>query len=801
MNKDEAGDFPAFQEREAHHSVEAGEFTARRHPQDDPLATPERIRAVLDSMFAFVAVISLDGRLLEVNRAPLEAAGLRREEVLGRRFCDTFWFSGIPDAHDQLRRLLQQAAAGETLREDITVRFEGGYTQVIDATFSPLRDERGYITEVIASGVNVTGRRVAEESLRQLARQNEMILNTAGEGICGIDTEGRATFINQAAARMFGYEVQELLGQPIHLLVHHTHADGTHFPSEECPILRVLMDGKQCRCARDVFWRKNGTSLTVEYVSDPMYDGETVIGAVVVFNDITSRIEAEEARQESELRFRQVVESIRELFWISDLEKNQLYLSPGFEQTWGVPYEELMSSPTAWMDVIHPEDRSRIEAAIAKQVRGEYDEEFRVVWPDGTIRWIRDRAFPVKDEGGTVYRLTGLAEDITESKRLDEQLRQSQKMEAIGQLAAGVAHDFNNLLAVIQGNASLLCAELEDASAAAEYARDIIQASERAAGLTRQLLLFSSKQAMHQTNLELNEVVTEITRMLQRILGEDIALTADYAPKLPMIFADRGMIEQILLNLAVNARDAMPDGGRLIISTSTKHVGAEDAQQNSGLIEGPYVCLSVSDNGVGIPHDVLPRIFEPFFTTKEVGKGTGLGLPTVYGIVKQHRGCIEVHSQPGEGTTFQIRLPAIESAATDAKQSSTKRPLPTGTETILVVEDEAALRLITCQLLQRCGYTVLSAVDGVSAQEIWKEHGPRIDLLLTDMVMPGGVTGQALAQRLQAEKPHLKVIFTSGYNANIIGKDPILTEGVTYLQKPYQAPRLAETIRKCLGRS
>jgi CheY-like chemotaxis protein len=371
-------------------------------------------------------------------------------------------------------------------------------------------------------------------------------------------------------------------------------------------------------------------------------------------------------------------------------------------------------------------------------------------------------------------------------------------MEAIGQLAGGVAHDFNNILTVIQGSASLLLNPQLDPEEKLGCSRQIVQAAERAAGLTRQLLMFSRKHVLQMGQLDLNEVVGNMTKMLQRILGEDITLRAEYDPKLPVIAADAGMIEQVLLNLAVNSRDAMPTGGRLLISTSVENLGTDHPQLPAGTSPGSYVCLKVSDTGSGIPPDVLPRIFEPFFTTKETGKGTGLGLATVYGIIQQHHGWVTVTSEVGRGTTFHVHLPAAKGAPTKLEASTAAPKLPRGHETILLVEDEPAVRSLVGNLLQRCGYTILGAESGVVALRVWKEHRDKIQLLLTDMIMPDGMTGYDLAQRLKSEQPQLKVIYTSGYSADIFGKDPTLIRDGCFLQKPYHPHQLARTVRDCL---
>jgi signal transduction histidine kinase/ligand-binding sensor domain-containing protein/CheY-like chemotaxis protein len=392
-----------------------------------------------------------------------------------------------------------------------------------------------------------------------------------------------------------------------------------------------------------------------------------------------------------------------------------------------------------------------------------------------------------------------LEREIEERKKLEEQFLQAQKMEAIGRLAGGIAHDFNNILMVINGNASLLLLNDQPNSAEiSDRSQQIVEAAERAANLTRQLLMFSRKQVIQPTRLDLNEVVARMTKLLQRILGEDVSLASNYAAGLPAILADTGMIEQILLNLAVNSRDAMPHGGQLTITTGTETLAPKPAGQNSGAPAGLCVRLTVTDTGSGIAPENLPHIFEPFFTTKEVGKGTGLGLATVYGIIKQHQGWIEVESTVGKGTTFRIYFPVMAGAKTEKKSGPTTTILPRGTETILVVEDELIVRLTVCNLLQRFGYTVLPAESGAEALKVWQKHKDRIQLLLTDIVMPGNMPGYELARQLLAEKPQLKIIYTSGYSEDLADKRVTLMEGVNFLQKPYAPQQLAEALRKTL---
>ena len=507
----------------------------------------------------------------------------------------------------------------------------------------------------------------------------------------------------------------------------------------------------------------------------------------------------ESALRQSEERLKLALSSSHMGVWEWDAKANSVFCSPECCEIFGE--HSLSGDYNVLFKYLPEEDAARVKSAFLEALTSQTDHsaEFRIVRPDGVVRWISNQGRATYGKDGRPARMIGTTQDITDRKQLEEQYRQSQKMEAIGQLASGVAHDFNNLLTVIQGNASMLTMREVDQAELHDHVEQIIQASERAAGLTRQLLLFSRKQIMQPTNLDLNEVTGNMTRMLQRIVGEDIALQADYAQGLPPIHADPGMIEQILLNLAVNSRDAMPIGGQLTISTSTEVLDETQAKQHRETAPGTYACLSVSDTGCGIPPEILPRIFEPFFTTKEVGKGTGLGLATVYGIVRQHRGSISIESVPGQGTTFRIYFPETRSSAPKAVAPS-GGTLFDGTETILLVEDEPALKMIVARVLAQCGYTVLTAISGVKALEVWREHREKIHLLMTDMVMPGGVSGRELATRLTTDKPGLKVIYTSGYSAELAGKGLALHEGVNFLQKPWGMKRLKRTVREALDR-
>jgi signal transduction histidine kinase/ActR/RegA family two-component response regulator/HAMP domain-containing protein len=390
-------------------------------------------------------------------------------------------------------------------------------------------------------------------------------------------------------------------------------------------------------------------------------------------------------------------------------------------------------------------------------------------------------------------------EDITERLSLEAQLRQSQKMESVGQLAAGVAHDFNNMLTIIQGHTSSLLAKPGTPPEIVDSIQAVYFAAERAAGLTRQLLMFSRKNVMQLKSLDLQEVVGNMSKMLQRLLGETITLEFLPATENSFVQGDSGMIEQVVMNLSVNARDAMPRGGRLTVGVETVDIDAAFVETHPQAHEGPFVRLRVADTGIGMDTPTMSHIFEPFFTTKDVGQGTGLGLATVYGIVKQHEGWVEVNSEPGKGSTFDVYLPASDAVPGVPKAAAAATgPVAGGTETILIVEDEPILRSMARDILEECGYHILEASSGKEALDVWNRQANEIDLLLTDMVMPEGLSGMELAKQLLATRPRLKVVFTSGYTANEVNQEMLAQTRASFLSKPYTHTELAKAVRDCL---
>jgi signal transduction histidine kinase len=478
------------------------------------------------------------------------------------------------------------------------------------------------------------------------------------------------------------------------------------------------------------------------------------------------------------------------------------FMSAGIRKLAGIPAEEVEADGERFWSLVHRDDLAACRASLVHSARTlrPWLLEFRLTPKDGPAKWIRGSALPTPEaDGGTLWN--GIFVDVSEQRLLEEQLRQAQKMEAVGQLAGGVAHDFNNLLTAIASSADMAVEELGEPEAVREHLAEIRRATVRAADLTRQLLAFSRRQVLNLESVALADVVHEGERMLRRLIGEPIRLETAIDAEAPPVRADRSQLAQVLMNLAVNARDAMPHGGTLTLATGHRIVRPADARRQRGLSPGAYSLLIVRDTGIGMDEATRTRIFEPFFTTKERGKGTGLGLSMVYGIVKQTGGYVHVDTAPGRGTAFTIHLPVATGPAGAPDQPALRRRgRGRGTETVLVVEDEDGVRAPVRRILVAHGYRVLEAPDGQVALRIAEEHTGKIDLLLTDVVMPG-MNGGELARRLGRLRPGIKVVFMSGYSAEAVATHGELSPGAAFLQKPFSVEELTERLETALDHS
>ena len=716
---------------------------------------------------------------------------------------DTFWELLHPEDRERIRQMVKQAIA-ERSEFNAEYRFHRQGDQALRWALmrgKAVDDADGRPIRLLGVNIDITEHKNAELALRMSEALYHSLVEQMPAGVFLKNTEGRFVFVNSLFCRLQDTGPEDFLGKlpaevaacetarqdPGGLAAKYAAPSGTNHAW-------IMQHGKSIREEVE-FTGINGQKQYMHVVSIPVRgaDGK-IIGTQGMMFDITQRKQTEEGY----MRLATAVDQAAEGIVITDAVGLILYVNPAFERTSGYPRSEVIGQNPRLLK-------------SGKQEPAFYERMWSVltqgrVWSghlinrrkDGSIFEEEATISPIRNATGKITNFVAVKRDVTREVALENQLRQSQKMEAIGQLAGGIAHDFNNLLTAIHANAAQLLTPPLTPWETAECSQQILEAAERAATLTRQLLMFSRKQIMQPVTMDLNEVVAQTAKMLQRILGEDISLVSEPAANLPSVHADTGMIEQILLNLAINSRDAMPKGGKLVIATGTELLDDKPALRNTGATPGLYVRLTILDTGCGIPAEHLPRIFEPFFTTKEPGKGTGLGLATVYGIVQQHHGCITVNSEAGQGTTFRIYFPAVAGKKAGKASGPGIQKLPRGKELILLVEDELTVRLPVSNMLQRFGYQVLTTESGVEALKVWQKHKDRIDLLLTDIVMPDGMTGYDLARQLLADKPELKVIYTSGYSADLGGRHSLLVEGVNFLQKPYAPQALSEILRKSL---
>ena len=531
-----------------------------------------------------------------------------------------------------------------------------------------------------------------------------------------------------------------------------------------------------------------------------------LVGLVLLFDIYTIyqqlqiyRIRKEMAQREE--LFRLISENAGDMIAVVDVDGKRLYNSPSYERILGYTAAELQS--TSSFEQIHPEDRHLVEeAAREARERGVgRSVQYRMRHKDGSWRILESGANVVRGPQGNVEKLVVVNRDVTARRQLEEQFRQAQKMEAVGRLSGGVAHDFNNLLGVIIGYSEFLQEQLPPQNSLRGSVDEILNAGKRAASLTRQLLAFSRQQVLAPKVIDLNTAVSDMEKLLRRLIGEDIELRTSLAHNLGRVKADQGQFEQVIMNLAVNARDAMPQGGKLAISTENFFMDGAFVQRYPYPVQpGPYICVTVTDTGIGMNAETKARAFEPFFTTKEKGKGTGLGLATVYGVVKQSGGYIDIDSSPGAGTAFKIYLPRVDEEI-DLKATSHIKDAGavSGKETILLAEDEESLRRLTRVTLELSGYNVLEAKDGLEALEIGKRHGAEIELLLTDVVMPR-MSGRQLAQELTERWPDIKVVYMSGYAGQAVGARGPIEPGSDFLAKPFSREVLKSKIREALDR-
>ena len=666
-------------------------------------------------------------------------------------------------------------------------------------------DVIGAVAPKIALGIE---RFQASAILREREEHIRLLLDSTAEAIYGIDLEGRCTFANSTCARLLGYEdTNQLLGRNMHRLMHHTRPDGSPYPAEECRIFLAFRESQASHVDDEVLWRADGSSFPAEYWSHPICREGRVAGSVVTFLDIAERRQLEHQFRQAQQRLRHIIVSSPAVLFTLSIVEGEFVLTWISDNLLAVAgYRARDALGTQWWHTnIHPAERKWVteQSRDALFAHGESVQEYRFRHGDGIYHWIRSDMRLIRDDAGRPTEVIGAWSDITDLKRaeeqrleLREQLEHIRKLESIGQFAGGIAHDFNNLLGVIIGSAEMLQSDLPRDSNLREYTADVLNAAQRGAELTRQILAFSRQQVLQPTVLSLTTLVQDFEKMLCRIIPKNIEIRT-VLKSVGQIRADAGQIEQVIMNLVANARDAMAAGGRLTIETADVELDDSCARQLTEVEPGPYAVLSVTDSGHGMKPDVMARIFEPFYTTKERGKGTGLGLGTVHGIVKQSGGSIYVYSEIGRGTTFKVYLPRLGNVVEIANNRFRSGHLPQGNETILVVEDELSLRNIVSAILKGLGYTVLVGESGEDALRASSEHNGPIHLLVTDVIMPG-IGGRELAERLTQARPEMRVIYMSGYTDDSVIARGVFANEIVLLQKPIASADLAQRVRAIL---
>ena len=658
----------------------------------------------------------------------------------------------------------------------------------------PLRLEGEILKGLLSSGSQIgqfIERRRAQSSLQRREKELTDFVENATVGMHWVGPDGVILWVNKYELELLGYSREEYVGHHIAEF----HADGPVITD----ILRRLASKEELDNYEARLRCKDGSIRHVLISSSVRWEEERFIHTRCFTRDITERKHSLDALQESESRFRNMADSAPVLIWMSGTDALCNY----FNKTWlefrgrTLPEE----SGNGWAAGIHPDDFRRcMDAYLAAfSARNPFRMEFRLQRGDGEYRWLLQTGTPRFGPDGAFAGYIGSCIDIGDMKEAEAQFRQAQKMEAVGLLAGGIAHDFNNLLTAINGYTDLAFSQVQGNETLREFLEEIKKSGERAASLTQQLLAYSRKQILAPVIFNVNSTVAEMDRMLRRLIGEDIELVTALDPDLGLVRADPGQIQQIILNLALNARDAMPKGGRLTLETANVILDRNYISTRLDAKPGPHIMLAVSDTGLGMTPEVKARIFEPFFTTKEVGKGTGLGLSSVYGIIKQSEGSILVYTEPGQGTTFKIYLPLVEAKDHAASAASPQDgPRNTGTERILLVEDEQAVRKFINRALSASGYTVLEAKDGKEALGL-AQSGQTVDLVLTDVVMPA-MNGRQLASQLTALFPGIPVLFMSGYTDNAIVHHGVLDPDAAFLQKPFSQADLLRKIREALDR-
>jgi PAS domain S-box-containing protein len=638
-------------------------------------------------------------------------------------------------------------------------------------------------------------RKQTEAALITEKNKSEAIIAAIGDGISIQDRDFKVLYQNERHREMSGGN---------HLGKHCYQAyERRETICNECPVAASFQDGLVHTVERSI--NVNGNPKHFEIASSPLRDDEgNIIGGIEAVREITGRKQMEQCLWESERRYKLLVECITDYIYTVKVEDGRTVKTihgPGCLSVTGYGAEEFDADAHLWYRIIHGEDRAAVVERANRILSGQPVAPFehRIFHKNGSVRWIRNTPVPRFDGSGNLIDYDGLISNITPLKQLEAELRQAQKMEAVGQLAGGIAHDFNNILTAIIGYGNLLRMKMTGNGALHPYIEQILASAERAANLTHGLLAFSRKQIIDLKSVDLNEIIRRVERLLLRLIGEDIEFSTKlHEGDLPVL-ADGVQIEQVLMNLVTNARDAMPNGGALTLETAIFEMEEDFLRAHAYGKTGTYALVMISDTGIGMDEKTRVKIFEPFFTTKEVGKGTGLGLAMVYGIVKQHTGYINVYSEPGQGTTFKLYLPLTTRPDRNSTASHFPSSSDQGTETVLLAEDDEEVRTLTKTVLEDFGYKVIEAADGAEAVRKFMDNREKINLLVLDIVMPKK-NGKEAYQEIKKARPDIKALFTSGYTADIVHKKGILETGLEFVLKPISPTEFLRKVRGVLDK-
>jgi PAS domain S-box-containing protein len=759
------------------------EFAKREKAEAELIRSKDQLTHYLETSSIGLHWVGPDGTILWANKADYEFLGYSREEYIGQHIAR---FHADPSV---IEDILARLGRDEKLKNyEARLRCKDGSIRTVLIDSSVLWEEGRFVhTQCFTR--DITRQKEAESHRSRLSA----IVESSFDAIISTDTHGRITTWNKAAEQIFGYDAEEIIGKPIALLFPSDSAE-----AEDAAIMDRLLSGEPVQHYDTLRKRRDGriihVSLSTSLIKD---ESGKVIGAAKIARDITERKNFETTLGESEARFRTLAESAPVFIWMADAEGRYEYVNSRWLDFTGRALADELGD--GWQNRIHKDDYDPYMRAYEKAIgeRSAFRIEFRALHKDGGFRWLLESGQPRLAMDGSMLGFIGSRIDITDLREAEELLHHSQKMDAVGRLAGGIAHDFNNLLTAINGYADLAMAMESGDPNLPEFISEIRKAGERAATLTRQLLAYSRKQMVQPKLIELNAVVADMDRILRRVIGEDIDLRTDLASGLPRVKIDPGQMEQVIMNLVVNARDAMPTGGILSLRTYGERLEGPDSRTRLEAPPGSYVVLSVRDSGTGMDEQVQSRIFEPFFTTKELGKGTGLGLASVYGVIKQNGGGISLTSKPGEGTEFRIYLPAAPAAEADrvvVVPSNTSRPSPCRA-TILLCEDEESVRRLLARTLATQGYEVMEARHGEEALSL-ASRAEVCDLLITDVNMPR-MNGFELSKALKASHPGLRVLYITGYSGLPI-QEQIRHSSHRILNKPFSPVELLARVGEML---